>query len=221
MQKAVTGYSSLQIGLHWAVVVLVAFQYVAHSGIEAAWDGLHRDEFAPPADALASLHIAAGVLVLLLAMTRIVLRLVRGAPPPPPDEPRPLQLLSETVHVAIYALLLLLPLSGLVAWFLSVPLAGWIHGLLTNALLAAIVLHVAGALFQHFIRRSDVLMRMLRPEPDDDLVGSEIIPRMDRPERHRQRIVIPAAASMHRPPATRLAQHLSGTALQCPTPRED
>jgi len=78
-----------------------------------------------------------------------------------------LQLLSEVVHVAIYALLLLLPVSGLVAWFFSVPAAGTIHVLLKNALLAAIVLHVAGALFQHFIRRSDVLMRMLRPDPDD------------------------------------------------------
>lgn len=168
MQKSVTGYSALQIGLHWAVVVLVAFQYVAHSGIEAAWNALRRDEV-PPADtaALTYLHIGAGILVLLLAVARIGLRSTRGVPPPPADEPRMLQLLSEAVHVAIYALLLLLPVSGLVAWFLAVPAAGAIHVLLKNALLAAIVLHVAGALFQHFIRRSDVLMRMLRPDPDD------------------------------------------------------
>lgn len=168
MQKPVTGYSSLQIGLHWAVVVLVAFQYVANSGIEAAWDALRRNEV-PPADtaALTYLHIGAGILVLLLALTRIGLRVTRGAPPPPADEPRLLQLLSEVVHVAIYVLLLLLPGSGLVAWFLEVPAAGLIHVLLQNALLAAIALHVAGALFQHFIRRTDVLMRMLRPDPDD------------------------------------------------------
>ncbi|SMH29951.1 cytochrome b [Mesorhizobium australicum] len=168
MQKPVTGYSSLQIGLHWAVVVLVAFQYVAHSGMEAAWRALRRNEV-PPTDtaALTYLHIGAGILVLLLALTRIGLRLTRGAPPPPADEPRLLQLLSEVVHVAIYALLLLLPVSGLVAWFLAVPAAGAIHVLLQNALLAAIVLHVAGALFQHFIRRTDILMRMLRPDPDD------------------------------------------------------
>lgn len=173
MQKPVTGYSSLQIGLHWAVVVLVAFQYVAHSGIEAAWSALRRGEV-PSADtaALTWLHIGAGTLVLLFGLTRIGLRLTRGAPPPPPDEPRLLQLLSEVVHVAIYALLLLLPVSGLVAWFLAVPAAGAIHVLMKNALLGAIVLHVAGALFQHFIRRSDVLMRMLRPDPDDPSVMS-------------------------------------------------
>lgn len=173
MQKSVTGYSSLQIGLHWAVVVLVAFQYVAHNDMEAAWDALRRNEV-PSADttALTYLHIAAGILILLLALTRIGLRLTRGAPPPPVDEPRLLQLLSEIIHVAIYALLLVLPLSGLVAWFLEVPAAGLIHVLLQNALLAAIALHVAGALFQHFIRRSDVLMRMLRPDPDGSAVAS-------------------------------------------------
>lgn len=180
MPKTVTGYSSLQIGLHWAVVVLVAFQYVAHSGMEAAWNALRRDEV-PAAEtvALTNLHIGAGILVLMLAAVRIGLRLTRGAPPPPADEPRLLQLLSEVVHVAIYALLILLPLSGLVAWFLAVPAAGYIHGLLTNALLAAIVLHVAGALFQHFIRRSDVLMRMLRPEADDAVIASSSTPPAD------------------------------------------
>lgn len=180
MPKAVTGYSSLQIGLHWAVVVLVSFQYVAHRGIEAAWNALRRDQV-PAADAaaLTNLHIGTGILVLLLATARISLRLTRGAPPPPADEPWLLQLLSEVVHVAIYALLILLPLSGLVAWFLAVPAASSIHGLLTNALLLAIVLHVAGALFQHFIRRSDVLMRMLRPEADDAMVGSSATQRAD------------------------------------------
>lgn len=173
MQKPVSGYSSLQIGLHWAVVVLVAFQYVAHSGMEAAWDAFRRNEAAPAETAtLTYLHIAAGILVLLLALTRIGLRLTRGAPPPPADEPWLLQLLSEVVHIAIYAFLLVLPLSGLVAWFLEVPAAGLIHVFLQNALLAAIALHVAGALFQHFIRRTDVLMRMLRPDPDDPAVAS-------------------------------------------------
>ena len=119
--------------------MLVAFQYVAHSGMEAAWDAFRRNEAAPAETAtLTYLHIAAGILVLLLALTRIGLRLTRGAPPPPADEPWLLQLLSEVVHVAIYALLLVLPLSGLVAWFLEVPAAGLIHVFLQNALLAAI-----------------------------------------------------------------------------------
>jgi len=167
MAKTTTGYSSIQIALHWAVVVLVAFQYVAHSGMEASWNALRGSEAAPPGSvSLTYLHIGAGVGILLLALTRIGLRLTRGTPSPPGDEPKLLQLFAEGVHYAIYVLLLLLPISGGVAWFLSIEAAGSIHVLLKNVLLAAIFLHVAGALFQHFIRRSDVLMRMLRPEPD-------------------------------------------------------
>lgn len=162
-----TGYSSIQIALHWAVVVLVAFQYVAHSGMEASWNTSRGGEAAPPGSvSLTYLHIVAGIGILLLALTRIGLRLTRGTPSPPDDEPKLLQLFAEGVHYAIYVLLLLLPISGGVAWFLAIEAAGSIHVLLKNFLLAAIFLHVAGALFQHFIRRSDVLMRMLRPEPD-------------------------------------------------------
>lgn len=163
--RAVTGYSTTQITLHWAVVVLVAFQFVAHDAMEDAWQAFLNGQ-PTPADALSLswLHVAAGILILLLALARIYLRMTRGAPPPPADEPRLQQIASEAVHGSIYLLLLLLPISGSVAWFLGVPGAGSAHALLQNLLLAAIALHIAGALFQHFVRRSQVMMRMLRPQ---------------------------------------------------------
>lgn len=166
MTRNVTGYSPMQVILHWSVVVLVAFQFLAHDGIEASWRAFVRGGQVVDADAttLAWLHVAAGILTFSLVLARIYLRLVRGAPPPPPDEPRLLKIVSEAVHGSIYVLLLLLPISGSVAWFLGVDGAAGAHGILTNLLLAAIVLHIAGALFQHFIRRSDVLMRMFKPE---------------------------------------------------------
>ena len=161
----VTGYSSLQVTLHWAVVVLVAFQFVAHDGMEAAWDAA-MDGKPPPVDdlTLAYLHIVAGAAVLLLAIARILLRLTRGAPPPPAEEPWLLKIVAEAVHGLIYLLLILLPVSGMVAWFAGIKGAGDAHDLMKTLLLSAIALHVAGALFQHFILRSDVLMRMFRPQ---------------------------------------------------------
>jgi cytochrome b561 len=161
----VTGYSRLQVALHWAVVVLVAFQFVAHDGIEASWNAFVADRPVPiDLATLTLLHIAGGVTVLVLALARIFLRLTRGAPDPPADEPRLMQIAAEAVHRLIYLLLLLLPITGTAAWFLGIRSAGNVHELLTTLLLVAIALHIAGALFQHFIRRSDVLMRMLRPE---------------------------------------------------------
>lgn len=176
MAKKVTGYSSAQIALHWIVVGLVAFQFLAHDAIETTWRAF-QDSEPPPEDAraLTYMHIAAGILVLLLALVRIYLRIVRGAPSPPSDEPRLLQVLAEAVHGSIYVLLLLLPITGAVAWFIGMQSAASVHGLLKTVLLGAIVLHVAGGLFQHFIRRSDVLMRMFRPEGRTTL-GEDVAP---------------------------------------------
>jgi len=163
--RNVTGYSPTQVALHWIVVVLVAFQFLAHDGIEESWRAFTRGQSLPDdAAPLTFLHIAAGILVLLLALARIYLRVTRGAPPPPADEPRLLQITAEAVHGSIYVLLLLLPISGSAAWFFGAHAAGDAHEVLKNLLLGAIFLHVAGALFQHFVRRSEVLMRMFRPE---------------------------------------------------------
>lgn len=165
MAKTVTGYSTAQVALHWTVVVLVVFQFVANSPMASAWRAMQRGE-AAPADAmpLANLHAVAGVLILLLALARIYLKVTRGTPKPPADEPRILQIFAEATHGLLYLLLLLVPVSGAVAWFGGVAQAAQGHVVLKTVLMLAVVLHVAGALFQHFIRRSDVLMRMLRPQ---------------------------------------------------------
>ncbi len=165
MTQTVTGYSRVQIALHWIVVILVAFQFVANEPMSSAWraflDGRLPSGFFDP---LVLLHIGAGSLILLLALVRIYLRLVRGAPSPPQDEAWLLQFSAEAVHVSIYVLLLSLPATGAAAWLLGMPFAGVLHSWLTNILLGAIALHVGGALFQHVVRRSDVLLRMFKPQ---------------------------------------------------------
>jgi len=165
MDRKVTGYSSLQVALHWLVVVLVAFQFLAHDGIEDSWRAHLRSEI-PPSDAavLGYLHISSGMLVLLLALLRLYLRMTRGAPGPPEGEPRLLQWAGDAVHWAIYLFLLLLPVTGSIAWFLGIEIAGEAHEWIQKFLLAAIALHIAGALFQHLVMRSQVLLRMFQPQ---------------------------------------------------------
>lgn len=165
MRDTVTGYSRAQIALHWMVVVLVVFQFVANGGMVSAWRAFLDGEPAPDgAEVMAALHVAGGGLILLMMLSRLYLRFTRGAPPPPQDEHRLLQWAAEAVHVAIYVFLVLLPASGAVAWFWGVPLAGTVHGWITSLLLGAIALHVGGALFQHVVRRSNVLIRMFRAQ---------------------------------------------------------
>lgn len=165
MAEKVTGYSATQIALHWAVVVLVTFQFLAHNAIEVSWTSYVNDELPPRGNAvLAYMHVTAGLLILGLALCRLYLRITRGAPAPPQNEPRFFKLISEGVHGMIYLLLLALPASGAVAWFMGVRPAAEIHGLLEKLLLFLIAAHIAGALFQHLVRRSDVMMRMFEPE---------------------------------------------------------
>ena len=60
-------------------------------------------------------------------------------------------------------MLLILPLSGIAAWFGGVGQAMGMHRLMESLLLPLVGLHVCGALYQRFVLGSDVLARMTRP----------------------------------------------------------
>lgn len=156
------GYSGLQIGLHWTVAFLVIFQFLASGAIESAWRAFMRDT---PSDAsgngFAYLHVASGLLIFALALWRLWLRYTVGAPPLPDNEPKPLRWTAKATHFLIYSLIIGMPISGSVAWFAGVPAAAAAHVIAKNLLLALVALHVAGALFQHFVLKSNVLSRMV------------------------------------------------------------
>lgn len=130
--------------------------------MEEAWRAVRRggDDAGNPLP-----HIVVGSAILILAATRLVIRLRHGAPPHPAGQPVALGVLANVVHWGIYVLLFALPISGLVAWFGGVEPAAMAHGgLLRLALIGLVLLHIAGALVQQFALRSGVLMRMLKPE---------------------------------------------------------
>jgi cytochrome b561 len=132
---------------------------------------------------LYGLHKSIGLILLALVLLRILWH--RISPPPAPlGPPGGLeQRLARAVHLALYALLVAVPLSGYVAssatgldvmlfdrWVLP-PLApvsaAWedagfaAHDLLTKLLMAVILLHVAGAL-KRALGGDGTLRRMLR-----------------------------------------------------------
>lgn len=164
MQPVRQTYSRTQIMLHWAVVALIAFQYLGSDGIEDAWRAFARGEYTE-ADfsGLALAHTLSGITVLILVIWRLVLRWKFGAPPPDPAEPPALQALARLAHFALYALIVILPLSGMVGWGGGVTGAIRVHLLAKTVLLPLIGLHVLGALVHHFVWKTDVLKRMLSP----------------------------------------------------------
>ena len=157
--------SGLQVALHWIIAFLVIVQAFVTNGAtgrmaEATEDGL--------AMSLASrfgadLHVAFGVTVFLLALVRVGVRLHRGAPPRPCDDPVATHLAAHLIHVLLYAVILLMPVYAFIAWYLQVGLINELHALGMNAVLLIVGVHVAGALYQRFVARTDVLVRMIQP----------------------------------------------------------
>lgn len=152
------GYTRLQIILHWAVALLILQQFVFHDAISTAWDRF-RDGIEVGFDPLVIAHVAGGALVMLLALWRLSIRTRRGAPPIDGDSAVQ-RLLARLTHVGLYALMILMALSGSLAWFGGVEVAAAGHNVLKVLLLGLIVLHVVGALYHQFVLRDGVMNRM-------------------------------------------------------------
>lgn len=157
------GYSSVQIALHWIVAVLIAGQFLFNEPITEAFDSL-MDGKVPPFDIRVMGHVAGGAIILALVLWRLVLRRRRGAPPPPESAGRLLGLAATLGHVATYALMLLIPVSGLVAWFGGVAAAGEAHEVMGTLLLVVVALHVLAAFWHQFWLKDHLLARMMRAE---------------------------------------------------------
>lgn len=156
------GYSRAQIALHWIVAVILVPQVLLEDGIKHAFRAAMRGEAAEQT-AMAAFHVYAGILILALVLWRLTLRAWRGVPQAPAGGGALLELLARAVHLLLYAVLLLLPATGLAAWFgLSEP-AGELHELMKPVLLILVGLHVAGALWHQFVLRDGLMGRMRSP----------------------------------------------------------
>ncbi|MBR0674215.1 cytochrome b [Neoroseomonas soli] len=167
-------YSLPGILFHWTMALAVLL----------AWGGMQLAEAlgrGPAKTMVVGTHALLGLIVLALLLPRILARLLGTSPGPAPGAPVWEQRLALAAHLLLYALMLLLPVSGiLVALTGRVPfdlaglatlpnsLAGTglrrtvkeIHELLANLMLATIVLHVAAVLWHAFVRRDGVAARM-------------------------------------------------------------
>ncbi len=156
----VTGYSRAQIALHWGILLLLGVSYVSSDKMKAAWHAFHegRDAFGTTAAA----HVWVGVAILALMLFRVAIRLTRGAPDLPAGGHPVANLIAKLTHLGLYALLLLLPVSGMMAWFGGVDAAGEVHELLFNLGIALVILHVVGALYHQFVLKDGLMERMKR-----------------------------------------------------------
>ncbi|MBI1339194.1 cytochrome B [bacterium] len=105
MTGATRRYTAVAIALHWAI----AFSIFGLIGV-----GWNMGDL-PPGDPLRvtlyQMHKSFGIMVLVLSVGRIVWRLMN---PPPPEPPMPSwqKRAASAVHIAFYALIIIMPLTG-------------------------------------------------------------------------------------------------------------
>ncbi|MBL8561306.1 MAG: cytochrome b/b6 domain-containing protein [Gemmobacter sp.] len=158
-----TGYSRLQIALHWVTVGLILWQFVANEAMGQAWRAF-RQGTELPLSALVAAHVFAGLALLAIAFWRMILRVTRNAPPAPAGQTAALRAAAAAVHGALYILTVAVAVSGAVAWFGGIATAAEAHEFLKTLLLVLIGLHVAAALWHQFWLRDGLMERMRRPQ---------------------------------------------------------
>lgn len=161
-RPAPKGYSRIQIRLHWVVAVLIALPFILHEPIAEAWDAF-REGVQTAFNPVVALHVFGGLAVLAFALWRLALRRTRGAPPAPEAEPAPLRLAAHLGHLALYALMILMPLSGAVAWFGGIEGAAEAHEVMKPLMLILVAVHVVAALWHQFWLKDGLMLRMKRP----------------------------------------------------------
>jgi cytochrome b561 len=152
-------YAKAQIWLHWAIAVLILGSFLTHEAMKDALRAAIRGEVA--GGLAANAHQALGLTILLLALVRIALRLTHGAPPHPPGMPPLMQRAAQATHLAIYALLLAIPASGMAAWSRLSRDIGDVHETLFGLLAALVALHVAAAVFHQVVLKDGLMRRMM------------------------------------------------------------
>jgi len=163
MAPVSSGYSRIQIILHWAIAALVVFQFVGSDTISGFFEqvGLTASS-AEAIPLLARAHVMAGILTFVLMLIRVFMRFTKGAPALPKEETPMMKMAAHATHGILYLALFLMPMSGAAAWFGQIELADTVHVTLKFVLLAFVALHVAAALYHQFILKNGLIKRMMK-----------------------------------------------------------
>lgn len=176
-------YRYIQKILHWAVAGLVIPLVVV--GFVLGFLGFEGSVSAFGSVVTNNLYVAhktGGILILVLMIIRVVARTKFGKPHYAiPLEYKWQKMSSEVVHASLYAVLIVMPVSGWVANATGgypINFFGWVlppllaenaqissaffnlHGILGWALAALSIVHISGGIYHWLIRRDGVITRM-------------------------------------------------------------
>lgn len=168
-------FGVLSIGLHWLMLLLLAAVYASMElrGI--------FPRGSDPREAMKTWHYMLGLSVFVLVWVRLVARLMYVTPAIQPIPPKWQVYFAQAMHVALYALMIAMPLLG---WILlsaegkPIPFFGLqlpalvseskslarqikeLHEIIGTVGYFLIGLHTIAALFHHYVVRDNTLQRM-------------------------------------------------------------
>ena len=169
-------YGSVSIGLHWLTLALLIGVYACINLTDLYAKG------SAPREALKDWHFLLGLTVLVLVALRLLNRLVGGNPAVVPPLPLWQHRLASGTHVALYVLMIVMPILGwltLSAAGKPIPFFGFhlpallaedenladqlkeVHETIGTVGYFLIGAHAVAALFHHFVKRDSTLVRML------------------------------------------------------------
>lgn len=154
-------YSPIQKVAHWLIVLLCLSQFPTAWAIQRTHIAQHFGFRPGSTDLLLhKIHAWSGWAILLLAITLVALRALRGAPELPPGTATWQRYLAMAAHFSLYLGILVLAVSGTGAMYLSQRFAP-VHILFVNLGIALVLLHVAAVVWHQAIRRDGLLWRMM------------------------------------------------------------
>lgn len=169
-------YGSLFVALHWIMLLVMA----------AVFATIELHENYPRGDPMRGLlmawHFQLGLTVLLLVGVRIVLKLTAPDPEIKPALTRAQHLGANAMHLALYLIMIVMPIAGFVGrtlagkvvYFFGIALPVLlapnkdlaenifdIHSLIGNTAYFLIATHAIVALYHHYIQKDNTFTRML------------------------------------------------------------
>lgn len=176
LKNTSTSYGSVAHFFHWLIFLLVLIMVPVGFTMGNISDKALRGE-------VVNIHKLIGVLILLLMLLRLLWALMNVKPSLPFQTPTWQRMAERTMHIALYLGLIIMPLSGLIGAVaaghpprlgdlsIKLPIAqnktlaefafDFVHKPLAWILIVLISIHILAALYHHFIKRDDVLRRML------------------------------------------------------------